>query len=243
MSPKDSGFVSPDLEEGDQPLAVVFVRRKEKKDEDPPTDTKNEKNEKNENKKKKFKWKPVAQAIVKGDEASVIESVKSCESEKDWKTVVKKFKKDHKDSDDGDIFETLKKSDLTEKVEAALQEKNIPFKPITSDDSSCSSSYVSEEHNDEQDAAVPAEPGNDMCEECGNSLSQPFCGNSGKRHVAKEPQTLGQFSSDRACTQCGDGMLDEDAKQAVYVCLDCDGKFCEVCWEHEHRNRKVCILF
>eukprot|EP01060_Flectonema_neradi_P040388 TRINITY_DN9182_c0_g1_i1.p1 TRINITY_DN9182_c0_g1~~TRINITY_DN9182_c0_g1_i1.p1 ORF type:complete len:664 (+),score=133.89 TRINITY_DN9182_c0_g1_i1:82-1992(+) len=233
LSPKDSGFVSPDLEEGDQPLAVVFVRRKEKKD-----DKKDE--DKKKSSKQTFNWKPVASAIDAGSEEPVLEAVKTCKSEKDWKTVIKKFKKNHKDSNDGDIFETLKKSDLTDKVEAALKENNIPFKPASSGDSSSSSSSSSSHGDDEEQvaAAVPGEQDDTICEECGNPNSQPFCGNSGKRHVAKQSSPMGQFSSDRACTQCGDGMLDEDAKQAVYVCLDCDGKFCEVCWDHEHRNRK-----
>eukprot|EP00754_Rhynchopus_humris_P025125 Rhum_TRINITY_DN14932_c29_g1::Rhum_TRINITY_DN14932_c29_g1_i1::g.129847::m.129847 len=83
----------------------------------------------------------------------------------------------------------------------------------------------------------------EMCPECNNLMSQPFCGQSGNAHVRKPKAQAGGppaecFSSDRLCTQCGDGMLGEEARQAQYVCLDCDGKFCEVCWEHEHRNKK-----
>ena len=85
-----------------------------------------------------------------------------------------------------------------------------------------------------------------MCADCNNELTQPFCGVTGRPHVQNNPAANAdskpfsseQFSSDRACTQCGDGMLEDEAQQAVYVCLDCDAKLCEVCWDHEHRNKK-----
>eukprot|EP01064_Diplonema_japonicum_P038798 TRINITY_DN9528_c0_g2_i1.p1 TRINITY_DN9528_c0_g2~~TRINITY_DN9528_c0_g2_i1.p1 ORF type:complete len:526 (+),score=32.63 TRINITY_DN9528_c0_g2_i1:42-1580(+) len=98
----------------------------------------------------------------------------------------------------------------------------------------------------EQEQVQPEQP--TKCSDCDNDLTQPFCGVTGKPHVAPSPaasaevkangEPFGQFSTDRACTQCGDGMLEDGARQAVFVCIDCDGKFCETCWYHEHKNKK-----
>eukprot|EP01063_Lacrimia_lanifica_P019838 TRINITY_DN27253_c0_g1_i1.p1 TRINITY_DN27253_c0_g1~~TRINITY_DN27253_c0_g1_i1.p1 ORF type:complete len:735 (+),score=253.75 TRINITY_DN27253_c0_g1_i1:134-2338(+) len=106
-------------------------------------------------------------------------------------------------------------------------------------------------------AAKPSDAEEDeKCEVCGYSTSQPFCGQTGRPHgsaaskkAAKERAKAGgggggnyhpdQFATDRACTACGDGGIQgEDPKQAVYICRECDGKFCETCWEYEHTNQK-----
>ncbi|KAJ9471048.1 hypothetical protein DIPPA_09738 [Diplonema papillatum] len=249
-SPKDEGLVPDDAKDGDEPIALIFVKKKtddqpaegedggaegKEAPADPPVET--------------YDAAGAAKTIFEAidglgtDEGAIYKTVESVNRHNDWCAIAREFKANHAGCHDGDLLKALK-DDLTDeeydKIKESLAAKLIDIEDLTP--------------KPEDPAAggggggggAPAADPNAKCPDCDNLMSQPFCGKTGRPHPQQPAAgaggaggaASGQFSSDRACTQCGDGMLDDEPRQAVYVCLDCDGKFCEVCWDFEHRNKK-----
>eukprot|EP01059_Diplonema_ambulator_P013864 TRINITY_DN2455_c0_g1_i2.p1 TRINITY_DN2455_c0_g1~~TRINITY_DN2455_c0_g1_i2.p1 ORF type:complete len:408 (+),score=57.71 TRINITY_DN2455_c0_g1_i2:37-1224(+) len=251
-SPQDEGFTSPTLAEGDEQMCVVFAKRNA--------------GEANEE-KSSFDPVAAAKTImdaVKGlgtNEKAIFATIDSLKDASDWEAMVAVFQDNHSDCSGGDLVKALK-DDLTDsemqQVEDKLKAKGINMEGPNEQPTAEAQPEPAAEASGGGDAEPEAEPEPEpepesdvpsKCPDCANDYSQPFCGLTGKPHVKPAPaakeqkenssgEPFGQFSTDRACTQCGDGLLDDDARQAVFVCIDCDGKFCEVCWGYEHRNPK-----